>query len=258
MTARIRLFIQRSVTVCLWLYAIIRGGLDWYGRAAVFDDTSHALGVIERGVNWLFSTPWYVPTFLAAVATAALFWPNIKHLLDSDSPETPTNPPPARQGNIRLAFDNSDERCSAIHGPGIWIHGMALNLTETALENCEVELTDVRIRNDEGEWQSVGYLQSQNLQWCRPGNPPRINIYDQPELFDLCRALPGVDEHGNVVGPVLLLILPDFQPRWTASFGTYRFSLRARCGNGSTDRIAVFATWTGDLSEIPTWMERDQ
>lgn len=60
----------------LWTGATIL--MNWIGRSTLYEDTENALSLGERGLNWLFSTPWWVPGFLGAVATFFLFyvfWP---------------------------------------------------------------------------------------------------------------------------------------------------------------------------------------
>ena len=85
--------------VLLWAYAIVRNILDWLGRASLFDESEHTLSMVERGLNWLFSTPWWAASGLAVVATGLLFWPNLRDYFSGGSrppverdiamPETP-------------------------------------------------------------------------------------------------------------------------------------------------------------------------
>jgi hypothetical protein len=73
---------QRVGLAVLWIYVIIKDGLDWVGRATLFEDADHTLGVVKHGLNWLFSTPWWVATGLAVIATGLLFWPNIREFFN--------------------------------------------------------------------------------------------------------------------------------------------------------------------------------
>jgi len=60
----------------LWTGATIL--MNWIGRSTLYEDTETALSLGERGLNWLFSTPWWGPGLSAAAATIFLFcvfWP---------------------------------------------------------------------------------------------------------------------------------------------------------------------------------------
>jgi hypothetical protein len=77
--------LRRAGLLLLWAYAIVRSALDWMGRASLFNESEHTLSMIERGLNWLFSTPWWVAAGLAVVATVLLFLPNIRDYFTDDS-----------------------------------------------------------------------------------------------------------------------------------------------------------------------------
>ena len=55
----------------LWTGAIVI--VDWIGRATILEDAIHAKGLLERSVEWLISTPWWVPGLLATAITILSF-----------------------------------------------------------------------------------------------------------------------------------------------------------------------------------------
>lgn len=87
---------QRVGLAVLWAYTLVRDGLDWVGRATLFEDTGHTLGVVKHGLNWLFSTPWWAATSLAVIATVMLFWPNIRRFLNEPVPNGLPNVTPTK------------------------------------------------------------------------------------------------------------------------------------------------------------------
>jgi len=50
--------------------------MNWIGRSTLPEDSQTALGVATQGLNWLFSTPWWVPGLLALAATGFFVWAN--------------------------------------------------------------------------------------------------------------------------------------------------------------------------------------
>ena len=50
------------------------GLMNWIGRSTIYEDTENALNLLEKGLNWLFTTPWWVPGICAGVATVFLLW----------------------------------------------------------------------------------------------------------------------------------------------------------------------------------------
>jgi hypothetical protein len=63
-----------------------------------------------------------------------------------------------RKQQLALFFDPKDERCQRIHGPGIYTHVLAFNLTSKELKNCEVFLTELQLSDKVGNWASVGFF----------------------------------------------------------------------------------------------------
>jgi hypothetical protein len=61
----------------VYAYALIKFALDMTSRATLFDNPTHTLSSLEKGLNWLFSTPWEVPAILAFCATILLFSPGL-------------------------------------------------------------------------------------------------------------------------------------------------------------------------------------
>ena len=61
--------------VCKWLlggiavlYAILKGWSDAVGVVSLFDEPEKSLSLLEKGANWLFATPWWVPSAIL------IFW----------------------------------------------------------------------------------------------------------------------------------------------------------------------------------------
>jgi hypothetical protein len=73
-----RYILQKVFVYLLWVYAATKALLDWMGRASLFEDADHSRSMINHGLEWIFSTPWWAPICLAGAATLLLFWPNIR------------------------------------------------------------------------------------------------------------------------------------------------------------------------------------
>ena len=56
----------------LWLWAGAKAVLDWIGWTAAHDDAEQAKSMIDKGLEWLFLTPWWVPAMLATGFTLFL------------------------------------------------------------------------------------------------------------------------------------------------------------------------------------------
>jgi hypothetical protein len=159
-----------------------------------------------------------------------------------------------RKQQLALFFDPKDERCQRIHGPGIYTHVLAFNLTSKELKNCEVFLTKLQLSDKVGNWASVGFLQHQNLIWSKPPNPTKQDIPagKRPELVDLFHAIP------TETSSQLELQLKYFFQKWTEQHGRYRFRLEAMVDGVVVDEISLIVQWDGNCHEVPTRMERER
>jgi hypothetical protein len=90
---RFRSILGAVFTALLWIYAILRAALDWMGRGELFDDPQKAKDLVVRGINWLFSTPWWVASLLALIATLFLFWPRVEEIVAYLEKPLPAPPP---------------------------------------------------------------------------------------------------------------------------------------------------------------------
>lgn len=159
-----------------------------------------------------------------------------------------------RKRQLELFFDPKDERCQRIHGPGVYTHLLALNLTTKELKNCEVFLTELHLSDKVGNWASVGFLQPQNLFWSRPPNPTKQDIAAgrRPELIDLFHAIP------TETSSQLELQLRYFYPKWTEQHGRYRLRLEAVVDGAVVDEISLIVQWDGNCLDVPARMERER
>jgi len=48
--------------------------MDLIGRSTVYEDSKHALTLLEKGLNWLFATPSWMPGVIAVAMTIAVIW----------------------------------------------------------------------------------------------------------------------------------------------------------------------------------------
>lgn len=63
------------VLLLLWLWAILPKALDWIGRTTLPDDWGQLMDErLPAVLQWLFSTPWWVPAALATLLTGWLIW----------------------------------------------------------------------------------------------------------------------------------------------------------------------------------------
>jgi hypothetical protein len=60
--------------VVFWTWAIVRLALDWIGRSTVVDDYNQLVERLPNWLEWLFTTPWWVPSGLATILTVILIW----------------------------------------------------------------------------------------------------------------------------------------------------------------------------------------
>jgi hypothetical protein len=76
--SRLRLGFSRVAAfvaaVFLWTWFLVQQAVMWIGASTVVDDFSLLVERLPRGVEWLFTTPWYVPAGLATALTAFLMW----------------------------------------------------------------------------------------------------------------------------------------------------------------------------------------
>lgn len=56
----------------LWLWTLAKISMDWTGRTTLLSDAEGAPRELARMLDWLFTTPWWVPAILATVLTASL------------------------------------------------------------------------------------------------------------------------------------------------------------------------------------------
>jgi hypothetical protein len=63
------------VFAVLWVWAALKFAHDVFGVADMIQDPSHAVDLGSRALDWLFSTPGWVPGLIALVVTAIMFWP---------------------------------------------------------------------------------------------------------------------------------------------------------------------------------------
>jgi hypothetical protein len=68
--------------VSLGVWAILKIASNVSGIAIMIDDPDQSLKAINRGLAWLFSTPWWVPTLLAAIAMALIFWSTLTEIFE--------------------------------------------------------------------------------------------------------------------------------------------------------------------------------
>jgi len=66
---------RKIVLGLLWAYAAFKDGLDWFGRASLFEDSDHTKGMVKHGLELLFSVPWWAATIIAFIGTVLFFWP---------------------------------------------------------------------------------------------------------------------------------------------------------------------------------------
>ena len=108
-------------TIALWLWVGARLAMDAVGRSTVYEDSQNALGLVERGLNWLFQTPAWVPGVLAALLTLFVswtFWPH--RYIRPSPPHTDTSKqesvriPANRPSSVKLQFRANDHNVRQI------------------------------------------------------------------------------------------------------------------------------------------------
>jgi hypothetical protein len=63
------------LALALWLWSVIPKAIDWVGRSTLPDDWRQLMTEkLPLALHWLFSTPGWVPGFLAALLTGWLIW----------------------------------------------------------------------------------------------------------------------------------------------------------------------------------------
>jgi hypothetical protein len=72
-----------TLVVYLWTAATL--ALDMTGRVQLVEAEGGPWGAVAHGLDWLFSTPWWVPAVLAAVTTIFIFQDEITRFLESHS-----------------------------------------------------------------------------------------------------------------------------------------------------------------------------
>lgn len=73
------------VNSLIWVWAGGRLVLDLIGRTTIYEDSFYAIGLVKVGLNWVFSTPWWVPAGLGAACTlATVFFLRPRSDLQSD------------------------------------------------------------------------------------------------------------------------------------------------------------------------------
>lgn len=79
---------RKSTTLrgLLWLWMGVKAIMDAIGYSTIFDDLQHALSLLQKGAEWLFQTPWWVPGLIALVLTAWAVWSDRKRTLAHVAP----------------------------------------------------------------------------------------------------------------------------------------------------------------------------
>jgi hypothetical protein len=77
-----RRIIQTILVLVFFIWAALKAVSSFFGIAIMIDDPGPAITVINKGLAWLFSTPWPVPAILAVFTTALVFWPRILEVSD--------------------------------------------------------------------------------------------------------------------------------------------------------------------------------
>ena len=78
MIAKVRVVLGAIGAALLFLWTGAKLLMDLIGRSTVYEDAQNALSLSEKGLNWLFQTPAWVPAFLALALTLVLIgysWP---------------------------------------------------------------------------------------------------------------------------------------------------------------------------------------
>lgn len=79
------------VALLLWLWSVLPRALDWVGRSTLPDDWRQLMDEkLPSALQWLFSTPGWVPGILAILLTGWLMWvswpkPNTRTLTSTTS-----------------------------------------------------------------------------------------------------------------------------------------------------------------------------
>ena len=61
-------------TILLWTWLATKVAVTLIGASTVGDDFNQLVERLPKWAEWLFSTPWWVPTILATVLTCFLIW----------------------------------------------------------------------------------------------------------------------------------------------------------------------------------------
>ncbi|MHC2017322.1 hypothetical protein [Methylobacterium sp. CM6247] len=76
--SRFRLGFARALTlvgaIIFWTWTSAKAAVTLIGASTVGDDFEQLLERLPQWANWLFSTPWWVPTLFAGILTGFLIW----------------------------------------------------------------------------------------------------------------------------------------------------------------------------------------
>jgi hypothetical protein len=132
------------LTTVLGVWAVLKLILDNFGRADVLQGAATKDGIVGKGVDWLFSTPWWAPGIVAALTF--LFWAYLVHkaLIAHKSTEMVAPAPdhePTHFGAIeRTATVKTTAWENTIFGREMLIAGMA---GKDAFSREEIYLGDI-------------------------------------------------------------------------------------------------------------------
>ncbi len=101
---RLRLGLARAATIVaallFWTWTIAKAAVTLIGASTVGDDFNQLGERLPTWVNWLLSTPWWVPSALAATLTGFLIWlswPQERDTRKGQESQTPSGLAPAAQ-----------------------------------------------------------------------------------------------------------------------------------------------------------------
>lgn len=128
----------RRILLLAWfaltaIYAGVRSFMDLMGIADLFEKPNQALGFLERALNWLFQTPWWVAACLMIATGGWLFWVTRRRPTEVGAPMT-SKPSAAELQLTKPADQKLDAQLPAFNPRGLYIGWVQVETQEAEKE----------------------------------------------------------------------------------------------------------------------------